>query len=545
MPPPWAAMSDRSGCRSRKPSKTIRVIASVVSNMKPTDHDRSNLPRSMRSAPGGSPGCTRTGSARRSIARQTGANSASVSERPAMFAMTMTPTAPSSQARASSSTARSGYSHGSDANQRMRVGYARCGLGHRRVRLARRFRADRLAAPVHVRAGQRHDRDVDAGLVHHGDPPAVVEVAGLRDDDRRLAAVDLLLAVGAGTDDTGSPLVRRRSIQRRVNMWVWTSMIGMPTSVTPYPRGMAPPSGSARRSAPRRRSCGSSTGPAGAGGAKTSSSPSARCSRPRRAYAKVAKLAGLELPKAPGEGSARRDGRVRSPGRHRLRDPVRHRRRRPAPGHGRSGQRLAGARRGGLDDARPRRCGRAADAPQGAAWRWPGSRQDDRARRRRRPRLRARDRRQAPRAVVEGPGRGRGRARRGPRGPRDALRRIGAGRPQVDRATPPGASPGTPSTTPGRWRTARSRTRPRRSVSAGQRSVRWTSVSPSEAGPPSRVTASPSTAMTVVRPSVSRAVPVPCTPSSRPDGTSRTARRPARRCPGRSPTGSVPSMAPR
>ena len=54
---------------------------------------------SIRSAPGGSPGWTRTGSARRSISAQMGANAGSVRLRPAMLAMTMTPTAPSSQVR--------------------------------------------------------------------------------------------------------------------------------------------------------------------------------------------------------------------------------------------------------------------------------------------------------------------------------------------------------------------------------------------------------------------------------------------------------------
>ena len=42
-----------------------------------------------------------------------------------MFAMTITPTAPSSHDRASSATARSGYSHGSEANQRIRSPWVR------------------------------------------------------------------------------------------------------------------------------------------------------------------------------------------------------------------------------------------------------------------------------------------------------------------------------------------------------------------------------------------------------------------------------------
>ena len=43
-----------------------------------------------------------------------------------MFAMTITPTAPSSHDRASSDTARAGYSHGSDVNQRIRSPQVRC-----------------------------------------------------------------------------------------------------------------------------------------------------------------------------------------------------------------------------------------------------------------------------------------------------------------------------------------------------------------------------------------------------------------------------------
>ena len=77
---------------------------------------------SIRSTPGGSPGWTRTGRARRSISAQIGANAGSVRLRPAMLAMTMTPTAPLSHERRSSSTARSGYSQGSEANHRIRSG---------------------------------------------------------------------------------------------------------------------------------------------------------------------------------------------------------------------------------------------------------------------------------------------------------------------------------------------------------------------------------------------------------------------------------------
>ncbi len=126
MPPPWEAITFRFGYWSKKPLKIIRVMASVVSNMKPTDHDRSNWPMSIRSAPGGSVGCTSTGSARRSISAHTGAKSGSVRLRPATLASTITPTAPWSQARRSSSTARCGYSQGSEANQRSRSGWRSC-----------------------------------------------------------------------------------------------------------------------------------------------------------------------------------------------------------------------------------------------------------------------------------------------------------------------------------------------------------------------------------------------------------------------------------
>jgi hypothetical protein len=42
------------------------------------------------------------------------------------LASTITPTAPLAQVRSSSSTARCGYSHGSDVNQRIRSGYVDC-----------------------------------------------------------------------------------------------------------------------------------------------------------------------------------------------------------------------------------------------------------------------------------------------------------------------------------------------------------------------------------------------------------------------------------
>jgi hypothetical protein len=90
--------------------------------MKPTVEARLYLRMSISGVPGGSVGCTSTGRPRRSISCQIGAKAASVSERPATLANTMTPTAPALQARSSSPSAWSGYSQGSDAIQRMRPG---------------------------------------------------------------------------------------------------------------------------------------------------------------------------------------------------------------------------------------------------------------------------------------------------------------------------------------------------------------------------------------------------------------------------------------
>ena len=183
---------------------------------------------SIRSAPGGSPGWTRTGSARRSISAQIGAKAASVRLRPAMLAMTMTPTAPSSHDRASSSTARSGYSHGSDANHRIRSPMGPLRLGHRRVRFAGGLAADLLAAPVDVRAGERDDRDIDPGGVHR------LRAAGRSRSDpaagRRPGSAPRKISSrpsGRTWTPYGSPCVRRSSSQWRVNMCVWTSMIGI------------------------------------------------------------------------------------------------------------------------------------------------------------------------------------------------------------------------------------------------------------------------------------------------------------------------------
>ena len=99
-----------------------RAIARLVSNMKPMLAIRLNSRSAISGVPGGAVGWTRTGSARRSISAHTGPNSGSVRVRPAMFASTMTPTAPRSEARASSCTAASGYSQGSEQSQRMRDG---------------------------------------------------------------------------------------------------------------------------------------------------------------------------------------------------------------------------------------------------------------------------------------------------------------------------------------------------------------------------------------------------------------------------------------
>ena len=60
------------------------------------------------------------------MACQMGANRGSVSDRVAIFASTITPTAPLARVRASSSTASAGCCQGREVNQRMRSGYIRC-----------------------------------------------------------------------------------------------------------------------------------------------------------------------------------------------------------------------------------------------------------------------------------------------------------------------------------------------------------------------------------------------------------------------------------
>ena len=76
----------------------------------------------MASAPCGSVGCTSTGIAVASMACQTGSTSGSVRLRPAMLPSTITPTAPLPRVRSSSRIAASGYSQGSEVNQRIRSG---------------------------------------------------------------------------------------------------------------------------------------------------------------------------------------------------------------------------------------------------------------------------------------------------------------------------------------------------------------------------------------------------------------------------------------
>ena len=92
--------------------------------MKPIDAVSWKRTMSIASTPGGAVGCTSTGSDFASIALQIGANAGSVSGRPSTLASTITPDAPAALARSSSGSARSGYCHGSDANQRSRSGYA-------------------------------------------------------------------------------------------------------------------------------------------------------------------------------------------------------------------------------------------------------------------------------------------------------------------------------------------------------------------------------------------------------------------------------------
>src|SRR5262249_37578753 len=163
-----------------------------------------NSRSAMSGVPGGAVGCTSTGSARRSISFQTGANKGSVSGRPAMLARTMTPTAPRSQARAISGSAASGYSQGIEQRQRMPDGEARVGsppggraaraggggargVGARHVVVddLRRLEAHVAPTPVHVRAREGDDRHVDPGLVHLLDTVGIIEVSGLRGHEWR------------------------------------------------------------------------------------------------------------------------------------------------------------------------------------------------------------------------------------------------------------------------------------------------------------------------------------------------------------------------
>ncbi len=73
-------------------------------------------------------------------------------------------------------------------------------LCHRIVGFPCRLATDVFLAPVDVGTGERDDRNVDARGVHVPDAHVVVEVPALRNHDRRVAAENLLLAVGTRLD---------------------------------------------------------------------------------------------------------------------------------------------------------------------------------------------------------------------------------------------------------------------------------------------------------------------------------------------------------
>ena len=176
----------------------MRAIASDVSNVKPIDAVSWKRAMSISATPGGAVGCTSTGSAFASIAAQIGANAGSVSGTPPMLASTMTPDAPAACARSSSASARSGYCHGSDANQRRRSGCAVCAaaMSSFMIRAACRL----TSGPPQKQFGHVSDThaDVHAAFVHRLHAQAVVEHRRHRRHERRAVEVDRAQAAGDG-----------------------------------------------------------------------------------------------------------------------------------------------------------------------------------------------------------------------------------------------------------------------------------------------------------------------------------------------------------
>ena len=120
--------------------------------MKPIDAVSWKRDMSISATPGGAVGCTSTGSALASIALQIVANAGSVSGWPSMLASTITPDAPAAmRALELGQRERSGYCHGSDANQRSRSGMRGARRRHVVVHDPRRLQAHLRTAPVAVR----------------------------------------------------------------------------------------------------------------------------------------------------------------------------------------------------------------------------------------------------------------------------------------------------------------------------------------------------------------------------------------------------------
>ena len=190
-----------------------RAIARLVSNMKPMLAIRLNSRSAMSGVPGGAVGCTRTGSARRSISAHTGANSGSVRARPAMLASTITPDrAPVRGSRQ--------LRHGGVRilpGERAQPADARGvrGLGSRHVVVddPRRLEAHVAAAPVHVRAREGDDREIDARGVHLADAVRVVEVPRLGRHERRAVEKDALGRVQALPELVAGPAVGPQELE--------------------------------------------------------------------------------------------------------------------------------------------------------------------------------------------------------------------------------------------------------------------------------------------------------------------------------------------
>jgi hypothetical protein len=114
--------------------------------------------------------------------------------------MTMTPTAPALCARSSSFRASSGYSQWERSQPPDAVGIAQLRRSHVLVDHTGGAQAHLLVAEIGVRGGERHNRNVDTGLVHGLNAQVVVEMAGLRGKELRAVGKDAMAAVASDTD---------------------------------------------------------------------------------------------------------------------------------------------------------------------------------------------------------------------------------------------------------------------------------------------------------------------------------------------------------